>query len=167
MVGEGALSIFSPSKGRFVKRSAQVYNTLMQRLNMVGLCLKTFLVVLVCGFFTSGCQTTPKIDWDSRVGQWTYNDVVKDMGPADKVETLSDGAKVAEWMVQKGTTVPRYEVIGYQDNYSYPYYPYSSQLGRTRYYEGYRADIHFPDRSVRMIFRPDGVLESVRYFNED
>lgn len=107
------------------------------------------------------------MDWNSRVGQWTYDDVVKDMGPADKVETLSDGAKVAEWLVQKGTTVPRYEITGYRDDFNFPFYPYANRLGRTRYFEGYRADIHFPDRSVRMIFQPNGVLESVKSFSEN
>ncbi|MBT5925419.1 MAG: hypothetical protein HOH33_02240 [Verrucomicrobia bacterium] len=120
----------------------------------------------ILGF--TGCQTTPKIDWGSRVGQWTYDDVVKDIGPADKRETLSDGSKVAEWLVQKGTTVPRYEVIGYHDDYAYPNYPaYNRSLLRSRYYQGYRSDVHFPDRSVRMVFKPDGTLENVRYFTED
>lgn len=123
-------------------------------------------IVLTTMLLMTGCQSTPKVDWESRVGQWTYDDVIKDMGPADKVETLSDGAKVAEWLLQRGTRIPRYEVIGYQDNYNYPYYPYSPQLGRTRYYEGYRADIQFPDRSIRMIFQPDGVLESIKFFSE-
>ena len=70
-------------------------------------------------FLFAGCQTAPKVNWESRVGAWTYNDVIRDMGPADKRETLSDGTKVAEWLLQKGTTVPRYEVVGYYDDFFY------------------------------------------------
>ena len=126
------------------------------------------LVSPICIFLLSGCQTTPKVDWESRVGQWTYDDVVKDMGPADKRETLSDGSKVAEWLVEKGTTVPRYEVIGTYDDYAYPNFPaYNRSMIRSRFYQGYRADVHFPDRSVRMIFKPDGTLEKVRYFSQE
>lgn len=127
-----------------------------------------WLIIPVCIVLLSGCQSTPKVDWDSRVGQWTYDDVVKDMGPADKRETLSNGTKVAEWLVQKGSTVPRYEIIGSYDDFTYPNFPaYNRSLLRSRYYQGYRADVHFPDRSVRMIFKPDGTLEKVRFFYEE
>ena len=125
-------------------------------------------VSLLIAFLFAGCQTTPKVDWESRVGEWTYNDVIKDMGPADKRETLSDGTKVAEWLLQKGTTVPMYEVVGYYDDFFYPNFPaYNRSLIRPRSFQAYRADVHFPDRSVRMVFKPDGKLEKVRYFSQE
>ena len=140
----------------------------MIKRNSANLFLFPWMGVLIGILILTGCKTAPKIDWQSRIGQWTYDDVVKDMGPADKRETLSDGTKVAEWQVQKGTTVPRYEMIGYYDDFAYPNYPYQrGSLIRSRYYQGYRADVHFPDRAVRMIFKPDGTLESVRFFSEE
>ena len=130
--------------------------------------LYDYWLFLLIALLFAGCQTSPKLDWQSRVGEWTYNDVIKDMGPADKCETLSDGTKVAEWLLQKGTTVPRYEVVGYYDDFFYPNFPpYNRSLIRPRTFQAYRADVHFPDRFVRMIFKPDGKLEKVHYFSQE
>src|SRR5436189_6475440 len=46
----------------------------------------------------AGCKSTPKVDWSSRVGTYTYDQAVQELGPPDKTATLSDGKKVAEWV---------------------------------------------------------------------
>ena len=46
----------------------------------------------------AGCKSTPKIDWNSRVGSFTYDLAVAEMGPPDKSAKLSDGKTVAEWI---------------------------------------------------------------------
>lgn len=51
------------------------------------------LLVLV-----AGCRSTPKIDWNSRVGTYTYDQAVTELGPPDKSAKLSDGRTVAEWI---------------------------------------------------------------------
>jgi hypothetical protein len=38
------------------------------------------------------------IDWNSRVGQYSYDQAVKDFGPPDKQARLTDGQVVAEWI---------------------------------------------------------------------
>ena len=53
----------------------------------------------------AGCASTPKVDWDSRVGIFTYDQVVAEMGPPDKSSKLSDGSTVAEWFVKKNSNV--------------------------------------------------------------
>src|ERR1039458_7493673 len=45
----------------------------------------------------AGCVTTSRIDWASRVGNYTYDQAVAEFGPPDKAAKLSDGATVAEW----------------------------------------------------------------------
>jgi hypothetical protein len=45
-----------------------------------------------------GCSTTPKVDWDSRVGNYTFDQAVSELGPPDKQAKLSDGSTVAEWI---------------------------------------------------------------------
>lgn len=54
-------------------------------------------VLLLTGFVATGCKSTPKVDWDSRVGAFTYDQAVAELGPPDKTATLSDGKKVADW----------------------------------------------------------------------
>lgn len=45
----------------------------------------------------NGCATAPKADWAGRVGSWTLDDAVREMGPPDRTARLSDGSTVAEW----------------------------------------------------------------------
>jgi len=68
-----------------------------------------------CGFLffslalalISGCQTTPAVDWNSRVGHYTYDQAVGELGPPDKQTKLTTGQTVAEWITRRsgGTSV--------------------------------------------------------------
>jgi hypothetical protein len=51
--------------------------------------------------FVAGCKTTPPIDWNSRVGTYTFDQAVTDFGPPDKQAKLSDGKTVAEWITHR------------------------------------------------------------------
>ena|ERR1041385_987543 len=68
---------------------------ILMRLAWVGLPLA------LLGIVPAGCQTAPKIDWDSRVGTHTYDQAVSDLGPPDKSAKLSDGKTVAEWISRR------------------------------------------------------------------
>lgn len=46
----------------------------------------------------TGCQSKPRIDWASRVGNYTFDQAVTEMGPPDKSSKLTDGTLVAEWL---------------------------------------------------------------------
>lgn len=50
----------------------------------------------------AGCATSRNEDWPSRIGNYTYDNAVKEMGPPDKTETLTDGTQVADWFVTRG-----------------------------------------------------------------
>ena len=56
------------------------------------------LVLAVADLFFAGCKSTPKIDWNSRIGTYTYDQAVAELGPPDKSAKLSDGKTVAEWI---------------------------------------------------------------------
>jgi hypothetical protein len=53
----------------------------------------------------AGCSSTPRIDWDSRIGVYTYDQAVMELGPPDRATQLSDGSTVAEWFVRRGSAV--------------------------------------------------------------
>jgi hypothetical protein len=100
------------------------------------------LVVVV-----AGCATKPRADWNSRVGTYTYDDAVKEMGPPDKSAKLTDGTLVAEWLTVRGYiggTVYTYGGLGY------------------RYYGGpvWQQYVYAPspNRFLRLTFNPDGKL---------
>ncbi|MHB8521542.1 MAG: hypothetical protein ACYDH9_12400 [Limisphaerales bacterium] len=65
--------------------------------------LLLLLPLLLLGFFGSGCLTTPKVDWNSRIGSFSYDQAVIDLGPPDKYAKLTDGTIVAEWLTYRGS----------------------------------------------------------------
>jgi hypothetical protein len=50
--------------------------------------------------FLAGCATTPPIDWNSRVGHYTYAQAVTEFGPPDRQARLSDDKVMYKWFVQ-------------------------------------------------------------------
>ena len=61
--------------------------------------LLTILALVVA--FIVGCQTTKPVDWNSRVGNYTFDQAVTELGPPDKQAKLSDGKTVAEWITHR------------------------------------------------------------------
>jgi hypothetical protein len=55
------------------------------------------ILLLALGMFT-GCKTTPPIDWNARVGNYTYDQAIVELGPPNKTARLSTGETVAEWV---------------------------------------------------------------------
>ena len=49
----------------------------------------------------AGCATQ-KVDWSGRVGHYTYDQAVTELGPPDKSATLTDGTVIADWMTRRG-----------------------------------------------------------------
>jgi len=45
-----------------------------------------------------GCKSTPRVDWNTRIGTYTFDRAVTELGPPDKSAKLSDGKTVAEWV---------------------------------------------------------------------
>src|SRR5690242_15264115 len=81
-------------------------------------------VVLILGLcvFLIGCAST-KIDWNSRIGNYTYDQAVLELGPPDKDAKLTDGTVVAEWMTRRGYSGGSVGLM-YGYGYRYPYYLY-------------------------------------------
>lgn len=49
----------------------------------------------------TGCATQ-KINWAGRVGAYTFDQAVVELGPPDKQAKLTDGSVVAEWLTRRG-----------------------------------------------------------------
>jgi len=50
--------------------------------------------------FLAGCATTPPVDWNTRIGKYTYAQAVTDLGPPARQARLSDGKLVCKWFAQ-------------------------------------------------------------------
>ena len=61
-----------------------------------------FLAILtVAAALITGCKTTKPVDWNSRVGSYTFDQAVTELGPPDKQAGLSDGKIVASWITHR------------------------------------------------------------------
>jgi len=112
------------------------------------LCLRSFGLLGLLVWLTA-CATAPKIDWNSRMGTYTYDQAVLELGPPDRSATLTDGTKVVEWLTSRGQT------YGFSDfgGFSYPYHYYPGPF--IQHYSMSRT----PDYYIRLTFSPEGKLQ--------
>src|SRR5947209_6029496 len=105
-----------------------------------------WLLALTLSFLVTGCASQ-KIDWAPRIGNYTFDQAVLELGPPDKQARLQDGTTVAEWLTRQGYA---YAYPGF----GYGYYPYS--------FGGPIAPAYMesPNYYLRLIFGPDGKLKA-------
>jgi hypothetical protein len=97
---------------------------------------------------SSGCRTS-KVDWNSRIGAYTFDQAVKDSGPPDRDAVLADGSRVSEWILQRGGSL---SVISSPP--SGPYYPHGGYVSGPVFVD------NSPEYSIRLTFGPDRVLKA-------
>jgi hypothetical protein len=111
-------------------------------------CLSRLLLTLVV-FVFAGCATH-KINWAERVGNYTRDQAILELGPPDKEAKLTDGTVVDEWLTRRGRSVI--------------YSGFGSYSGGTPYYYGGFAPTYVgsvsPDHFLILTFSPDGRLTS-------
>jgi len=60
-----------------------------------GGCLAVLLV---------GCETYGRADWNARVGNYTWDQSLQELGPPESEAKTSDGTRVADWVVSRSRT---------------------------------------------------------------
>ena len=113
--------------------------------------LKTTAWVAAFGtafLLSAGCKSTPKVDWNQRVGNFTYDQAVAELGPADKTAKLSDGKMVADW-------ITRGSGGGFSFGVGTGFYGSHSAVG-----VGQTVATAPGDRVLRLTFGPDDKLVS-------
>lgn len=102
------------------------------------------LLALTLTMLFLGCATT-KIDWNSRIGQYSYDNAIAELGVPDRQAQLTDGSIVAEWLVRRGGAYGQSHFYG------------------TRFHT---YDItEMPDRYLRLVFDPEMQLRSANNFS--
>ena len=109
-----------------------------------------FITPLLTAWLLVGCASTPKVDWNTRVGNFTYDQAVAQLGPPDKSTKLSDGSTVADWITRKSSHVS----FGLGTGFS----SYGSGVGTST-----GVGVGVPvgstsDHVLRLTFGPDGKL---------
>lgn len=100
---------------------------------MRGVCLLCVLALL-----WGGCATA-RVDWNSRVGHYNYDEAISELGVPDRSATLSDGTILAEWLQTRGGS--------YGTIHGFPGSRWHSY------------DVNeFPDQYLRLVFSPERQL---------
>jgi hypothetical protein len=104
-------------------------------------------------FVLTGCATP--INWQERVGVYTYDQAVMEYGPPIASATLTDHSIVADWMTQRGAIIAT------------PGPAASAFYGPGwRGWGGYYTPTYFPARFLRLHFGPDGKLKTWKEFSK-
>jgi hypothetical protein len=112
---------------------------------------------LLLASLVTGCATY-RIDWNNRVGNYTYDQAIAELGPPDKSAKLTDGTTVAEWLTRRGYSGGS---VAIAHGYGYPYYPYDGHYYHPWPYY-YYSEPPSADYYIRLTFGPDGKLQSWR-----
>ncbi|HYG36945.1 MAG TPA: hypothetical protein VEC99_19290 [Clostridia bacterium] len=51
---------------------------------------------------SAGCASKPRADWNQRIGHYTYEQAVQELGPLFASTQLQDGTVVSEWFLKYG-----------------------------------------------------------------
>ena len=66
----------------------------------------TGLLLAVLAILAAGCASTPKAGWNERIGAYTFDDAVQELGRPVSSTKLQDGTNVAEWLLKFGSQTP-------------------------------------------------------------
>jgi len=93
----------------------------------------------------SACSTTSSVNWDDRIGHYSWDDAVTEFGDPDRVADLDGGVKAAEWIKERTT--------GLASASDTPSYVRGEAIAPSQTY-GSTA----PAKVLRLSFTPDGKL---------
>ena len=109
---------------------------------------RLFLLCSIAALLATGCATRAKLDWPSRIGSYTFDDSVLELGPPDKSAVVSDGTKIAEWLVRR-TSQPGHIMVTGHGRYGGPTIGTAYGPTQTEWF-------------IRLIFDPNGVLKEYK-----
>lgn len=108
------------------------------------------LVPLLALLFT-GC-ITEKVDWQARIGNYTQDQAISDLGPPVTSAKLSDGSVADDWITQH-----RHVIVAPE-----PYFlPPGAYFGPPT--PGY-TETEIPDHYLQLTFGRDGKLKAWKQF---
>jgi hypothetical protein len=108
-----------------------------------------WLAITLAALVLAGC-VTQKIDWSARVGTYTYDQAIMELGPPDKSAKLTDGTVVADWLTHHA------QIIIAPEPYFAPPGCYFGPLTPMR------TETCLPAQYLRLTFGADGKLKNWR-----
>lgn len=111
-----------------------------------ALCSLLWLVLLLCLAVLPGCASKPAPNWNERIGHYTFDQAVLEMGPPAASTRLDDGTNVSEWFLKHG---PQFSFGVGTGMYG----------GHGGVGVGQSVTTLGPGQYLRLVFGPDGQLQ--------
>ena len=76
--------------------------------------LGSLLITMLVALFVAGCASAPEkpaVDWNSRVGNYTYDQAKAELGAPSQSRDLPGGGKVVEWLTRRNAGTPGMEPL--------------------------------------------------------
>ena len=108
-----------------------------------------WLIAVMLVLLAAGCATKPGVDWGSRVGSYTFDQAVGELGPPDRQVSLSNGNKVAEWVTGRSS----------ESSFSLGFGSYGSHTG-VGMSQSVGSGGH--EKTLRLTFDTDGKLTEMK-----
>ena len=70
---------------------------------VLRVCFQWWVLLAALLVLNPGCASKPKRDWNSRVGNYTFDNAVQEFGPPTNSVRLHDGSTVSEWFLKHGS----------------------------------------------------------------
>ena len=105
--------------------------------------MKSLFALALTLVLAVGCATN-RVDWQSRIGNYTYDQAVLELGPPENIAQLSDGTRVGDWLTSRGRSSGGSLFIS--RGYVLHHFP----------------DSEGPDYYMRLTFDPQGRLTAAR-----
>lgn len=74
----------------------------MKKLQAWPVWFPAWLLLGVFMLVVSGCASKPRPDWNQRIGHYTFDQAVQELGPPFASTRLQDGTTVTEWFLKAG-----------------------------------------------------------------
>ena len=116
--------------------------------NSAAKCFLSVVSFLAIAFIT-GCATTQPVDWNSRVGQYTYAQAVNELGPPNRQIRLSNGQTEFKWFSQAARNDASFSVGGM-----------TQPAANTGMNNNVGAGADLNNRYLQLTFDGNGVLKS-------
>lgn len=116
--------------------------------------MKQLVLWMMLCVVLAGCDSPAWGDWDGRVGTYTYNQAMHDLGRPKASMILRDGSIEAQWLVQKGQVGPA-NYYGMESSFGSP-----GSVGSLIAFQTYPA----ANRYLRLTFDSNGRLVKWKRF---
>jgi hypothetical protein len=113
------------------------------------------VLVILAAILVSSCASS-RTKWDNRIGVYSYQEALLDLGQPAKSEGLSDGTIVADWLTQAAERIETSTLVAAPALPASSHQPYYVEYPRQRK----SSTLNVPAQYLRLVFGSNRKLKA-------